>query len=110
MAIRNEHAREHHSMKRILILVKEEVKEDTHASSKRMKKMKEPNERKKEDTHASSIVLQVTGQYCPVGAGLACLDWSYATTQKSPGLARRHTLLPLYLAMCTTRLPVWQGC
>ena len=64
---------------------------------------------KKEDTHASTIALQFIEQYCLVGAGPAYLNWRYATTQKPPGLTRRHTLLPLYLAVFTTRLPERQG-
>ena len=70
---------------------------------------KKRKKKKKEDTHASSIILQVAEQYDPVDAGPAGLNWPYATTQKSPGLTRRYTLLPLYLAVCTTRLPVRQG-
>jgi len=64
------------------------------------------NSREEEDTHTSSIVLQVARKNCPIGAGPAGLNWTYATTQKSPDLTRRHTLLSLYLAVCTTRLPV----
>ena len=63
---------------------------------------------KKEDTHASSIILQVAEQYCPVDAAPAGLNWPCATTQKTPGLTRRHTLLSLHLTMCTTRLSVRQ--
>ena len=74
-----------------------------------LKLMGSEQSKKKEDTHASSIVLQVAEQFGPVDAGPAGLNWPYATAQKSPGLTRRHTLLSLYLAMCTTRLSVWQG-